>query len=70
MQNRVYNESIEFYDNRLSLFCSQYGKCAVSGEKLYPNNVHCHHIIPKNNGGNDSYINLILVTETIQNVSK
>lgn len=27
--------------------------------------VHCHHIIPKNNGGNDRYTNLILVTETI-----
>lgn len=65
MQSRIYDGSIEFYDNRLSLFCSQYGKCAVSGEKLCMDNVHCHHIIPKNNGGNDSYTNLILVTETI-----
>jgi len=56
--------TIEFADNRISLFAAQYGKCAVTGEELLPHNVYCHHKIPKENGGTDEYGNLTLVTET------
>ena len=27
--------------------------------------IHCHHITPRNKGGTDEYENLILVTETV-----
>ena len=65
MKNPVLGKSIEFADNRISLYAGQYGKCAISGEKLLPHDIHCHHKTPIKNGGNDSYNNLVLVTENI-----
>ena len=34
-------------------------------QKLEISEMHCHHIIPKNKGGNDGYKNLIFVTKTV-----
>jgi hypothetical protein len=65
MRNPAGSMTIEFADNRISLFAAQYGKCAVTGEVLLPHNVYCHHKIPKENGGTDEYGNLILVTEEV-----
>lgn len=62
MRNPVREQSIEFNDNRLSLYCGQYGKCAISGEILQINDIHCHHIIYRSQGGTDKYENLMLVT--------
>lgn len=53
--------SVEYNDNRLSLYCSQQGKCAVTGMPLEIGRIHCHHRTAKHLGGNDSYTNLILV---------
>lgn len=57
-----YDRSIELMDNRISLFSAQKGKCAVTGE-MFANikMIHCHHIIPRKNGGTDNYKNLILI---------
>ncbi|MCU1920523.1 group II intron reverse transcriptase/maturase [Enterococcus faecium] len=55
--------SVEFMDNRLSLWCAQYGKCAITGRELMVNEIHCHHKIPKEPPfyGTDRYENLIIV---------
>ena len=65
MKHPVLDKSIEFADNRISLFAAQYGRCGVTGVKLIPNDIHCHHKIPLEQGGTDSYSNLILVTEAV-----
>lgn len=57
--------SMEFNDNKISKFVSQYGKCAVTGSLLTAQNFHCHHIVPKNMGGGDEYKNLTIVLEEI-----
>lgn len=61
MRNPIPYQSSAYNDNRISLFCAQYGKCAVTGIKLEIGNIHCHHKIPKALGGTDQYQNLILV---------
>lgn len=61
-ENPITNRSIEYNDNRLSLFSAQRGKCAITGyEFLAIEEVHCHHKTPRGNGGKDNYQNLILV---------
>lgn len=63
MRHPVLDKSIEFADNRISLYSAQYGKCAVSGVSLQPFDIYCHHIIPLEIGGTDKYNNLVLLTE-------
>ena len=58
-------ETIEFADNRISLFAAQYGRCAISGAELMPYDIRCHHKVPLENGGTDKYSNLVLVTEAV-----
>ena len=65
MRNPVLGKTIEYADNRISLFAAQYGRCAVTGESLLPHNVHCHHKLPSKDGGTDNYNNLVLVTEEV-----
>ena len=65
MRNPVQGETIEYNDNRLSLFCGQYGKCAITGVDLQIGDIHCHHIIHKSQGGTDKYENLMLVTKDV-----
>lgn len=59
------NENIELSDNMISLYCAQYGKCAITGELLIPGEIICHHKLPKELGGNDTYKNLILVKNDV-----
>ena len=61
MRNPVWNATIEYNDNRLSLYSAQMGKCAVTGAKLMIGDIFCHHKVPRCNGGTDAYQNLILV---------
>ncbi len=65
MRNPVLDKSIEFADNRISLFAAQYGRCAVSGTALMPYDIRCHHKVPLESGGTDQYTNLVLITETV-----
>lgn len=65
MQNPIRGKSIEYNDNRLSLFCAQKGKCAITGDDLTIGNMHCHHRLPLKLGGNDEYKNLVFVTVDI-----
>lgn len=65
MRNPVMGRSIEYADNRISLFAAQYGKCAITGLPMEVHEIHCHHKVPVSKGGTDEYANLILITEAI-----
>ena len=65
LENPARNMSIEYNDNRISLYTGQCGKCAITGEKLTIGNMECHHKIPREVGGDDTYKNLIFVTKDI-----
>lgn len=53
--------TVEYVDNRISLYAAQYGKCAVTGKHLSKDEIHCHHKTPKCYGGDDRYENLVIV---------
>lgn len=66
MKQPIYGNSAEYADNRLSLFSAQWGKCAVTGIEFSSlNEIHCHHIVPRHCGGDDSYGNLMLLREPV-----
>ena len=58
-------DSIEFTDNKISLYAAQYGKCAVLGVVLDIDDIHCHHKLPKKLGGKDNYQNLIIIHQDV-----
>lgn len=61
MQNPNPKQSIEYNDNRISLYSAQIGICPISKEFLEIENMECHHKVPKIQGGKDCYSNLILI---------
>lgn len=65
MRNPVLNRSIEYADNRISLYVAQNGKCAVTKQRLEYDDIHCHHIIPLEQGGTDEYKNLVIVHRNV-----
>lgn len=65
MNNPCGKQSVEYNDNRIALYVAQKGKCAVSGAELGANQVDCHHKKPLVLGGNDSYQNLIIVSDVV-----
>ena len=65
MRNPEKGQSIEFNDNRLSLYAAQKGRCAVTGVILEIETMYCHHKEPLLMDGEDKYKNLILVTKAI-----
>jgi len=66
LRQQLHGRSAEYADNRLSLFCAQYGKCAVTGQALEMlEDVHCHHKLPRSRGGKDNYQNLVIVHEDV-----
>lgn len=66
MRQPLYDKSVEYSDNRISLFSAQWGKCAITGKDFQTTaEIHCHHKIPRWKGGTDKYENLVLVTEPV-----
>ena len=65
MHNPVKNRTIEYADNRISLYAAQYGSCYVTGKAMTPHDIHCHHKVPVSKGGADEYANLVLVCEEV-----
>ena len=54
--------SLEYADCRLSLLSAQKGKCAISSECfLQPDSIVCHMKVPKEQGGQERYSNLVLL---------
>lgn len=60
-EHPVINRSVEYNDNRLSLYAAQKGACAISGNALNIN-MAVHHILPSSKGGTDKYNNLVLLS--------
>ena len=66
LRQEVHSQSATYSDNRLSLFCAQYGKCAVTGQFFETlGDIHCHHKLPVSMGGGDKYQNLVIVRESV-----
>lgn len=65
MRNPIPYRTAAYNDNRISLYCAQYGKCAVTGRKLEIKEIHCHHKLPKYLGGTDEYKNLVIISEEV-----
>lgn len=65
IENPIQGQSIEYNDNRISLYIGQLGKCFITDEELTVGNMEVHHAIPKSQGGNDSYNNLIYITKDV-----
>lgn len=61
MRLKCVNRSIEYMDNRISLFCAQQGKCSILGIELDIEDIHCHHKTPIHAGGTDKYNNLVII---------
>jgi 5-methylcytosine-specific restriction endonuclease McrA len=66
LRQEIHSQNAEYADNRLSLFCAQYGKCAVTGHLFETlGDIHCHHKLPRDKGGKSNYQNLIIVREPV-----
>lgn len=65
MRAKEHYESVEFADNRISLYAAQMGKCAVTGRVLEFDEIHCHHIKPRVSGGGDRYSNLVILHKDV-----
>lgn len=66
MEQPQFERSVEYADNRISLFSEQWGKCAVTGRDFkVVEDIHCHHKIPRSQGGSDEYSNLALILEPV-----
>lgn len=65
MRSRLPNRSVEYMDNRLSVYSMQKGRCAITGIPLRASDVHCHHKTPSHLGGGDDFKNLIIVHREI-----
>lgn len=65
LSNYKNTDSIEYTNNRISLYASQYGKCAILGTILDIDDIHCHHKLPRKLGGKDNYQNLVIVHKEI-----
>lgn len=61
MDQHVICKSIEYMDTRMSIYCAQKGKCAVTGKILEIEEINCYHKVPKKLGGDDDYRNLIII---------
>lgn len=68
MRNPNRGKTIEYADNRISLYAAQYGKCAVTGKAMAPHDIHCHHKVPVSKGGTDEYANLVLICKDVHTI--
>ena len=68
VEHPIENRSIEYNDNRISLFSAQCGNCRILKTRLSVSNFHCHHVKPIQNGGNDKYKNLVIFHPDIDRI--
>lgn len=65
VNNPIKERSIEYNDNRVSVFSAQRGKCRILKIRLTVHEFHCHHIKALSNGGTDKYRNLVIIHHDI-----
>lgn len=61
MNNAYQHNTIELADNKLSKYSAQKGKCIITGNLLYADEVEFHHIKPISMGGTDKFSNIIAI---------
>ena len=59
IENPVLNRTIEYNDNRISLYSGQNGKCQITGKNLEIGEMHCHHKVKYSETKDDGYYNLV-----------
>ncbi|WP_100651506.1 group II intron reverse transcriptase/maturase [Bacillus cereus] len=66
-KNPVINKraTVLYNDNRISLYVAQKGKCNITGEKLLPWDMHCHHKQLWSETKDDSYKNLVIIKPSV-----
>lgn len=64
MRHPVTGETVQFNDNRISLYAGQEGKCAITGEHLEVIHCICYRKSNECKNGRDSYRNLLLLSPT------
>lgn len=62
MENPVNGESVEYNDNRISLYSAQKGRCSVTGYELSIHDMEVHHIKGRKVDNPDRFGNLTYVT--------
>ncbi|WP_267378607.1 group II intron reverse transcriptase/maturase [Bacillus sp. GM_Baccil_2] len=65
MRTYIPNRSIEYNDNRISKYIAQNGKCWVTKYVMGIDEVHCHHKIPYHISSDDSFGNLVIVSDYV-----
>ncbi len=65
LENPIKGQSIEYNDNRISLYVGQNGLCAITKQPLLIGDMECHHRLPKHLNGTDEYRNLIFITSKV-----
>jgi RNA-directed DNA polymerase len=65
MKNPVPDQSMEYNDNRISLYVGQYGKCGITKVPLEIGDMEVHHKVPKSKSGSDEYKNLIFIRKDV-----
>ncbi len=66
LMRQTVHGTVEYADNRISLFSAQMGKCYITDKEFESaSDIHCHHKIPKSLGGSDKYANLVLILEDV-----
>lgn len=65
MRNPIKSATIEYNDNRISLYVAQNGRCAITKKLLLIEDIHCHHKRMKSQGGKDDYANLVILDKNI-----
>ena len=65
LENPVIGQSIEYNDNRISLYVGQNGLCAITKQPLLIGDMECHNKLPKYLNGTDEYKNLIFISSKV-----
>ena len=68
LNQKFVNRSMEYMDNRVTVYTAQKGKCRVMGTDLTLENMHCHHKLPISLGGTDEFKNLIYIQADVHNL--
>lgn len=63
IESNIHSSTL-FHINKVSRYAQQKGKCAIL-KQFTGIDFHCHHIVPKYLGGDDSYANLIVLDKRI-----
>lgn len=65
IRNYIPYRSAEYNMNRISKYSAQKGKCIILKQTLHIDDIHCHHIKPISQGGEDDYNNLVIIHKDI-----